>query len=461
MRSIVSKLLALTLATGVVSLSGTAQAKEYELSDNLTTTVGGYFKNLSSVTDQGSDWPTGIRYSYDDMPLLRINTGLTAFDTLAFSLEYETSARFGDQQRLWYDNNNSGQANNLMAAFNAAAPAVGSRGNLLDLEADIDEDRNYIWQHRIDRLWVKYMAPWFDVKIGRQALSWGSAYIWNPTDLVNPFSPTAIDTETKPGSDMALLLVPLGWSGEFALVWLPYSTAERDRYDEDHSAIAARAKYNLLEWDIGLMGGRFGKDTVGGFEFSGDLFDAGIYGEGTYTVPDKNVEIDPLLAALGYKAREPHDFYRMVIGGTYRWANSFMIFLEYYTNNIGENSADDIFDRLLTDTDFADRVDRGELYNFGRNYLGTSLSYEFTAKLVGALPGIVNLNDGSFYIGPNLSYSIVQDFDVMIGSIYTYGSDESEFGALPIEISIPAAGIEIDENYYSPDLYYAYLKYYF
>jgi hypothetical protein len=457
MRSLIS----IVITLFIIALPGVGAATEYELGENATANFGGYLKNLASVTDNGNDWPTGIRYSYDDSPLLRLNGRLIAFDSLALAVEYETSARFGDQQRLWWESALTGQNTDLIGDFTASPPAVGERGNLLDLEADIDEERNYIWQHRIDRLWVKYMAPLFDIKIGRQALSWGSAYIWNPTDLVNPFSPTDIDTETKSGSDMAVLLVPIGWAGEFAAVWLPYSTVDREQYDEKRSALAARLKYNILEWDVGIMGGQFGEDQVVGFEFSGDLFDAGIYGEGTYTAPGKEVEQDPLLQAMGYTVKEPHDFYRVVIGGTYRWINSFTVFAEYYGNNIGENKTEDVFERLISDQDFAARVERGEIYNFGRNYLGLALSYEFTAKLVGALPSIINLNDASLYLGPNLSYSVVQDFDVTLGSIYTYGSEPSEFGSLPIEVAIPAAGINIDEDYYSPDIYYLYLKYYF
>ena len=59
--------------------------------------------------------------------------------------------------------------------------------------------------NRLDRLWVGYTGEKTVVRLGRQALSWGNGLFFTPMDLVNPFDPTAIDTEYKTGDDMLYL----------------------------------------------------------------------------------------------------------------------------------------------------------------------------------------------------------------------------------------------------------------
>src|SRR6202008_1733712 len=51
----------------------------------------------------------------------------------------------------------------------------------------------------IDRLAVGYSTPQWVVRVGRQAITWGSGLVFRPMDLFDPFSPSATDTEYKPG----------------------------------------------------------------------------------------------------------------------------------------------------------------------------------------------------------------------------------------------------------------------
>ena len=60
--------------------------------------------------------------------------------------------------------------------------------------------------HRLDRLSVTFQPYWGTLQIGRQALTWGNGFLFNPMDLFNPFSPTQIDREYKPGDDMVSIL---------------------------------------------------------------------------------------------------------------------------------------------------------------------------------------------------------------------------------------------------------------
>jgi hypothetical protein len=63
----------------------------------------------------------------------------------------------------------------------------------------------WIASQGIDRLAVTYATPDLVVRVGRQALTWGSGLVFRPMDLFDPFGPTATDTEYKPGVDMLYL----------------------------------------------------------------------------------------------------------------------------------------------------------------------------------------------------------------------------------------------------------------
>ena len=65
------------------------------------------------------------------------------------------------------------------------------------------------------------------LSIGRQAVTWGNGYVFNPMDLVNPFPPTDIERDYKIGSDMVIGLVNLGTSGDLQLVYVLHVVAAR------------------------------------------------------------------------------------------------------------------------------------------------------------------------------------------------------------------------------------------
>jgi hypothetical protein len=59
------------------------------------------------------------------------------------------------------------------------------------------------------------------VRVGRQALTWGSGLVFRPMDLFNPFSPTATDTEYKPGADMVYVQQVFADGSDLQLIVVP------------------------------------------------------------------------------------------------------------------------------------------------------------------------------------------------------------------------------------------------
>jgi len=139
-----------------------------------------------------------IGQSYPDDSLFRDLVGSSSLDAagelrLNFSAKREQWAFFADYQ--------------LLALHSEFLPAGLPSDNqrLFDLTKILnDSDENAI-AHRLDRFWVGFTGDRTVVRFGRQALSWGNGLFFSPMDLVNPFDPTAIDTEYKTGDDMLYL----------------------------------------------------------------------------------------------------------------------------------------------------------------------------------------------------------------------------------------------------------------
>jgi hypothetical protein len=136
-----------------------------------------------------------IGQSFDSESVFHDLAGAAAVDAvaelrLAFAAKHERWSVNADYQLL-------GLASEFLPL---GLPA--DDGRLLDLTDVVADGDDWALAHRLDRLWVGYTGDKTVVRLGRQALSWGNGLFFTPMDLVNPFDPTAIDTEYKAGDDM-------------------------------------------------------------------------------------------------------------------------------------------------------------------------------------------------------------------------------------------------------------------
>ena len=83
-----------------------------------------------------------------------------------------------------------------------ASADTSAAGDLVQPDRHLRQPRRRPGPASIDRLAVTYTTPDLVVRVGRQAITWGSGLVFRPMDLFDPFSPTATDTECKPGVDM-------------------------------------------------------------------------------------------------------------------------------------------------------------------------------------------------------------------------------------------------------------------
>ena len=249
-----------------------------------------------------------------------------------------------------------------------------------------------------------------DLVIGRQAVTFGRSFFWNPTDWLTSFTPTEIDREYKAGVDAARLSFALG---RFSGAELLYAYGEDGERDE--SALIARAFTNLGGWDLELLGGSVWIDDRLGFAWSGDLAGAGVRGELSWHQP-----------RLG----DEEDFLRATLEADYRWPSSLYLILELHHNGWGSTEVEDyaaLFGspRLLT----------GQVTNVGRHYLASRLSYELNPLTTGSLAVLVNLHDGSGLVHPTYSRSLSDESRLVLGANLPWGPAadagglRSEYGA--------------------------------
>ena len=300
------------------------------------------------------------------------------------------------------------------------------RPGLTSLSWSIDRSDDLAWIHEIDRLEVRGRMGWGDVTIGRQAVGAGVGIIWAPLDLLAGFSPVQIDREYRLGVDAVRAVIPLGGLTEIEAVYVAYDT----RFAEQATAVHWRTTVSDPGIDIGFTAGKYFEDAVIGALASGEVRGVGVYGSinATHHYGDD---------------AGPHDFTRIAIGADHRFRYDVIGVVEYYFNGWGASQVSGYASRLGSE-----RLQRGEVFNVGRHYLGFLIDWEAhpLVHLLGR--GQCNLTDPSIQAGPAITVSLSDEAQFEAGAYMTAG------GALD--------GAELRSEFgVQPDLFYAAAKIYF
>ena len=270
---------------------------------------------------------------------------------------------------------------------------------------------------RLDRLSLAYTQPDYVVRVGRQALTWGTGLVFHPMDLVNPFEPVANDTAYKRGTDMAYgqWLLPDGSDIQLALV--PHK--QRDATDPDAEKGTYALYANLfgasLQWNLLMAYDR--TDTVLGVGASGPL------GGAVW-----NLELIPTY--LQNDAIKTSALVNFSYSSTLLNRN-IDSFAEYYHNGFGgsdsEYSLGQLSPALLT------RLQRGQLFVTGRDYLALGTTWELT-PLLQLIPTLIfNLQDQSSLFDTQVNWSLSDDTAVKAGLRFPLSDRGTEFGGLELE----------------------------
>ena len=294
-------------------------------------------------------------------------------------------------------------------------------------------------------------APFLTIDAGKRTFKWGKGYAWNPVAFVDrPKNPNEPDLNLE-GFVMASAEYIKSFSGPLKTlsvtpVLLPVSEHVNDDFGaSDHLNVAGKIYLLLYDTDIDflfLSGGS--KTSRYGLDFSRNITtNLEVHGEYARI----NDFRQNMIASDGNTSQTVSDVSNWLLGLRYLTEKDTTYILEYYRNGTGftEQQTQDYFtfihgaydsylssgnDALLQKAAAVTAQGYGSP-NAGRSYLYLRVSQKEPFDIVywtPAVTGIVNTEDKSFSITPEISYTGITNIELRLRGTVLAGNRLSEFG---------------------------------
>lgn len=247
-----------------------------------------------------------------------------------------------------------------------------------------------------DRAYFKLFFPCVDVTLGQQKIAWGTGYIWNPTDVLNPFTLSfAVKEEDEQDVLAVRFEVPLGELSGFDAFALTNNTWEQ-------TTKGFRAKTNFEDHDVSISYVDLGAQGFQlGFDAAGEIFGLGVREEIALVSP-----------------RTSNRYYKFVLGGNYTFENGWYVDLEYFFNGAGNKKKENY--------DWTNYL-AGNINQLGMDYLYLGSSKNLDEITTLKLSLLYNLDDLSHIIYPSFTRNVHQNVDVSLEAMITEGEAGSEY----------------------------------
>ncbi|WP_321413425.1 hypothetical protein [uncultured Desulfobacter sp.] len=355
----------------------------------------------------------GLSPNYDGYGELRLNNKTFLSDTLYLEVNYELIAGGGgtreDGEKLksqyptFFPNGLSGPMKDDHRFFN--------------LTDNLHQGQRAVIYHRLDRAFFSFSPSWGEIRIGRQALTWGHGFTFNPMDLFNPFAPTDLERDYKTGDDLILVHFPVK-SVEMDLIYAAHREPDTDEAGMDQSSLGIKLHANLNRVDTDIMVARHYKDIVTGIGTAGTLGDAAFRLDLTGTFLDQN-------------SRGRSFYISGVANLDYSWLwfnRNWYGYIELYYNGLSDND----YSQELLDPAVSNRLDRGELFALGRWYASANVNLEIHPLVNAYITPIVNLHDGSGMLLPRIVYDFSDNIRITLTALLNWGTTGTEYGGYEI-----------------------------
>lgn len=369
------------IIAGIVGWSGATYAKVSLVDkEDFKLTFQGYYKNLFfSSNDLASD----KRYC-GDLNRARTEWDAKAWSWLSTKVIWDNEVIFG----------------NYVQSFDFAASESLRDSPQMNLYYNIVQKKNFYYGQNFYRAYLKIAPKPLTLIAGRQKIDWGVARLLSPTDLYTPLSTFALEPLEKVGIDAANLAVPFGEKTKLNLV---YSINRHF----DKSRTGAYFTQKIGRFDISALGGRFLKDTVLGFNFTGDVKNVGVRGEFIYDLADVG-----------------KDFAQITVGIDYGFANSFTIIAEYFFNGQATDTFNPTF--FLTPLSTANQIQTQH-----SQFVAVQMKYDITPLLTPSIFTAWDMLGSSVFIRPEIKYSVLSWMDLTAFAHLPVGKSGGDFTALP------------------------------
>jgi hypothetical protein len=254
----------------------------------------------------------------------------------------------------------------------------------------------------LDRAWIEYIKGKWQIRAGRQRINWGINLVWNPNDVFNTFSYFDFDYEERPGTDGLKVQYYTSVTSSAELVY-------KVGRNNDETAIAGMYRFSKFNYDFQFLGGWVGKDYVLGGGWSGDIKGGGFRGEATWFRPRNMNDTDNFESFVAS------------VSGDYTFKSSLYVHTGFLFNSHGTTG--DAGGRSF----FAPNIS-AKMLSVGRYQLFGQASYPFTPLLSGNFSAMLNPCDGSSFVGPSFTYSLADNWEVMLNGQLFFGDNGTEYG---------------------------------
>ncbi len=255
-------------------------------------------------------------------------------------------------------------------------------------------------RYELDNAYLRMTFPAFDLTVGKQQISLGSGYVWNPVDVFN-VKDIVDPTYEQPGHNAIRVDCPIGSNVTGTLLYSPDD-------DFQHSAKMALFKMNLGRFDVSLLGIETywilnhydpvsvplclilpEKRRMLGFNLEGELLGIGLYAEGGLNQMETS-----------------NDFEEWIVGMNYTFDFQTYLLCEFYRNTLGKTDH--------TEYNMNDwmRYYASEQKAISQDQLYVMLQHPVTDLLSFAFSSIVSVSDGSAVFIPMVEYNLSQNVDI-------------------------------------------------
>jgi len=308
------------------------------------------------------------------------------------------------------------------------------------------------WDDSLD-LYEGYLTlqpkPSINASLGKKASTWGKGYAWNPVGFINRTKDPNNPEEALEGYATVEAEWIKSFSGDLkniAVTWvaLPVDRNLNDDFGRK-SHVNLAAKLYLLYYDTDIDFIVFTGDSRTdrfGFDFSRNITtNFEIHGELAHLT-----DIDkPILREDGSISGETNDITSALVGIRYLSSHELTSIIEYYHNGGGYSANETVLFHDLVNDATAQRINSGEIDLTGdipgagdyiRPYAGKNYLYaRFSLKepldilyFTPAVTTIVNLDDDSFTLTPELIYTGYTNWEIRLRCAFLQGDSGSDFG---------------------------------
>ena len=256
----------------------------------------------------------------------------------------------------------------------------------------------------VDRLNLDANFGKFQLTLGRQRIAWGTAMVWNPTDLFNPLSVLDFDYEERPGVDALRAQYYFSAVSKIEVALKPGDKRE-------NTIIAAKLLLNSWNYDFHFVGGIRAYKPIYGFGWAGDIFGAGFRGE---ILSSRIDDAQSGLLNLNKKWSTS-----LTLSGDYTFPNTLYLHSEILYNSCGLTT--NYLNALLL-------IKNLTLQTAARWSIYQEVSYEVHPLLKSSVFIIFNPSDKSSVLVPSLTWSVIENYDIMAIGLLFSGKQNTEYG---------------------------------